>query len=103
MGLLALPALSPDGRNLAEDNTRWKHGISFDTAARAFFDPLHISRQDRIVEGEERWQTVGMIDGVLLVLVAYSVLDQEEEVVRIISARRATKPERIEYEEAQEI
>jgi|SRR5437868_449082 len=79
------------------------HGISFDTAARVFFDPLHISRQDRIVEGEERWQTIGMIDGVLLVLVAYSVIDQEEEVIRIISARRATKPERIEYEEAQEI
>ena len=33
-----------------------------------------------------------MIDGVLLVLVAYSVIDQQEEVVRIISARRATMP-----------
>ena len=54
-------------------------------AARVFLDPLHISRQDRIVEGEERWQTIAMIDGVLLVLVAYSVIDQQEEVVRIIS------------------
>jgi uncharacterized protein len=36
-----------------------KHGISFDTASRVFLDPLHLSRQDRIVEGEERWQTIG--------------------------------------------
>jgi hypothetical protein len=27
-----------------------KHGISFDTASRVFLDPLHLSRQDRIVE-----------------------------------------------------
>jgi uncharacterized DUF497 family protein len=41
-------------------SNRRKHGISFDTAARVFLDPLHISRQDRIVEGEERlaWSTV---------------------------------------------
>jgi uncharacterized DUF497 family protein len=33
-----------------------KHGISFDTASQVFLDPLHLSRQDRVVEGEERWQ-----------------------------------------------
>lgn len=80
-----------------------KHGISFDTAARVFLDPLHISREDRVVEGEERWRTIGRIDGVLLVLVAYSVIDDEEEMIRIISARKATRQERIEYEEAGEI
>jgi uncharacterized DUF497 family protein len=80
-----------------------KHGISFDTAARVFLDPFHISRQDRIVEGEERWQTIGMVNGILLILVAYTVLDEKEEVVRIVSARRVTRQERIEYEEASEI
>jgi uncharacterized DUF497 family protein len=80
-----------------------KHGISFDTATRVFLDPLHISRQDRIVEGEERWQTIGMVNGVLLILVAHTVVDEEEEVVRIISTSRVTRQEQIEYEEASEI
>jgi len=56
-----------------------------------------------VVEGEARWQTVGMVDGALLVLVAYSVVDEEEEVIRIISARKVTRQERIEYEEATKI
>ena len=72
----------------------------FDTASRVFLDPLHLSRQDRIVEGEERWQTIGMVIGALLILVAYIVMDEDEEVLRIISARRVTRQERIEYEEA---
>ena len=54
-----------------------KHGISFDTAAQVFLDPLHLSRQDRIVEGEERWQTIGLVNGVLLILVAYTVVDEK--------------------------
>jgi uncharacterized DUF497 family protein len=70
---------------------------------RVFLDPLHISRQDRSVEGEERWQTIGMVNGVLLILVAYTVIEEEDEVIRIISARRVTRQERIEYEEAHEI
>jgi len=84
-------------------SNRRKHGISFKTAARVFLDPLHISRYDRIVEGEERWQTIGMVNGVLLILVAHTVVEKEEEIIRIISARRVTRQERIEYEEAQEI
>jgi uncharacterized DUF497 family protein len=35
--------------------------------------------------------------------VAYTVVDEKEEVLRIISARRVTRQERIEYEEASEI
>jgi hypothetical protein len=80
-----------------------KHGISFDTASRVFLDPLHLTRQDRIVEGEERWQIIGMVNEVAIILVAYTVVDEEEEVLRIVSARRVTRQERIEYEEASEI
>jgi uncharacterized DUF497 family protein len=80
-----------------------KHGISFDTASRVFLDPLHLSRQDRIVEGEERWQTVGMVNGTLLILVAYIVMDEEEEILHLISARRVIRQERIEYEQASQI
>ncbi len=84
-------------------SNRQKHGIGFDTAALVFLDPLHLTRLDRIIEGEERWQTIGRVGGVLLILVAYTVVDEEEEVLRIISARKATRQERIEYEEASKI
>lgn len=40
-----------------------KHGIGFDTAARAFLDPLQITGLERVVEGEERWQTIGCVGG----------------------------------------
>lgn len=84
-------------------SNRRKHGISFDTAAQVFFDPLHLTQADQIVEGEQRWQTIGMVDGVLLVLVAYTVLSEEDEVIRIISARKVTPQERMAYEEADEV
>jgi uncharacterized DUF497 family protein len=35
--------------------------------------------------------------------VAYAIVDEEKEVIRIISARRATRGERTVYEEAREI
>jgi uncharacterized DUF497 family protein len=38
-----------------------KHDISFEVAQLVFNDPLHVSRQDRIENGEQRWQTIGMI------------------------------------------
>ncbi len=78
-----------------------KHGISFEAAQLVFDDPLHISRQDRIENGEERWQTLGFADGVVLLLVAHTWRDTETEAehIRIVSARRATKLERKVYEQ----
>ena len=74
-------------------------GIGFGTAARVFDDPLHLSVQDRIEEGEERWQTLGMI-GPVVVLVAHAWFEDEDgEVIRIISARKATRRERLAYEQ----
>ena len=66
-----------------------KHGISFATAIPVFDDPDHVSVQDREVDGEARWQTIGMVSGVRVVVVAHTV-DEDEEVIRIISARKAT-------------
>lgn len=59
---------------------------------------------DSIVSGEERWQTFGMIDGVLLLVVVHTTsddLDQDLsiETIRIISARKVTRSEREIYEE----
>jgi uncharacterized DUF497 family protein len=75
-----------------------KHRISFETARLVFDDPYARSAQDRVVDGEERWQTVGMVEG-LIVLVAHTHGEEsEEEVIRIISARKATPAERRVYE-----
>lgn len=83
----------------AETNYR-KHGIRFEEAAHAFDDPFAISDQDRIESGEQRWQTIGMVGGCLLLLVAHMVRFEDDgvEVLRIISARRADRNERGRYE-----
>jgi uncharacterized DUF497 family protein len=83
----------------SESNFR-KHGVRFEEAALAFDDPLAISVQDRIENGEERWQTLGMSGGCLLLLVAHTVRDDDDgmEVIRIISARHAERKERRRYE-----
>ncbi|UTO28724.1 BrnT family toxin [Bartonella harrusi] len=84
----------------AKSNLR-KHHVSFEIAARVFADPFAMVRQDRIENGEYRWQTLGLVDGFLLLLVAHTVHDDKEgiEVIRIISARRANSKERKRYEE----
>ena len=78
----------------SRDNRR-KHGVSFETARLVFEDPNHLSIQDRFEAGEERWQTMGLVGAVALLLVAHTVADLDgEEVIRIISARKATPSER---------
>lgn len=83
-----------------ESNQR-KHGISFAAAKLVFDDPLHVTRHDRIEHGEQRWQTVGLAGGVVLLLVAHTWYEADSglEHIRIISARRATKLERKVYEQ----
>src|SRR5262245_15009511 len=76
-----------------------KHGIDFATAALAFEDPHALSEQDRIIGDEVRWQTLGGIGGVILFLVHTWWEDEVgEDVVRLISARRATSAEERAYE-----
>ena len=72
-----------------------KHGISFETAILVFDDPYHLTRQDREVEGEPRCQTIGIVNGVHVLLVAHT--ESEDEAIRIISARKATHRERSLY------
>jgi len=79
-----------------------KHKISFETAKLVFDDPFALSIQDRFIDDEERWQTSGMIDDVILIVVAHTWTDDEgDEVIRLISARKATRIERKGYEERQ--
>jgi uncharacterized DUF497 family protein len=79
----------------AENNVR-KHGITFETACEAFFDPLiHLLRSE-VLGGEERETAIGMTEGWRLLVVAYTL---REEAIRLISARTATPGERRHYEE----
>ena len=76
------------------------HAISFEEARLVFEDPLHLSVIDhRFGYFEERWITVGMAGNKGVVVAAHLYFDDEdEEVIRIISARPATKRERKQYE-----
>lgn len=66
-----------------------------------FNDPLHVSRQERVESGAQRWQTIGMVHGVVVLLVAHTVTENDgEETIRIISARKADKNERRIYEQS---
>jgi len=81
-----------------------KHKVSFNVASKVFFDPFLCSIQDRVENGEERWQTIGMVDGCLLLLVVHTVLEKDNvEIIRIISARRVNQRERKLYERNHEI
>jgi uncharacterized DUF497 family protein len=72
-----------------------KHHISFETAQLIFGDPERIERIDNSESntlGEERWQTIGRVGKLLFVV----YMERGDE-TRLISARKAEKPERRSY------
>jgi uncharacterized DUF497 family protein len=74
-----------------------KHGIRFTTAARVFSDENRIERFDAgHSEFEDRYMTIGLVGGLLMVL-AVVYTERGDDVIRIISARTATKKEKEEY------
>jgi uncharacterized DUF497 family protein len=90
-----------EAKNLSN---RRKHGITFEEACAAFLDPLYVSVQGRKEDGEPRWLTLGIVEGLLLLTVAQTVREERDhgtlvEVIRIISARQATRKKRRRYED----
>lgn len=80
----------------AEVNRR-KHGITFDEATTAFSDPLAMLQADPDHSvGEQRYLVLGMSNRRQLVVVAFA---ERPPRTRLISARRATRKERKQYEE----
>jgi uncharacterized DUF497 family protein len=78
-----------------------KHGITFEEAMHVFDDPFAYFEQDRSEAGEVRWRAIGLVDDMVLILVAHTVREvHQDEVIRLISARRATTKERYRYGEA---
>jgi uncharacterized protein len=77
-----------------------KHGISFETARRIFDDPFALMILDKDDSGEDRWRAIGRAGTDLILVVAHTVRwRSSEDIIRIISARRALKHERKRYEE----
>lgn len=77
---------------LKAETNRQKHGVTFSRAKFVFEDPYALAEQDRIVAGELRWQTIGLVEGVALLLVAHTIAEYgEDELIRIISARQANR------------
>ena len=74
-----------------------KHGVSFEEAATVFGDPLSDTFDDPDHSAEEsRFITIGTSEKGRLLMLAHT--DQEDR-IRLISARELTKQERRNYEE----
>ncbi len=77
-----------------------KHGVTFEQAAYVFSDPFGLSRfDDEHSNEEERWILLGKSLNETLLVVVYTYRNGNgEEIVRIISARKATKREKEIYQ-----
>ena len=71
-----------------------KHGIHFRTAAKVFLDPNKLIREDEEHPEELRYDILGKVGKILSVVCAF----RDQNVIRMISARLATAPEKARYE-----
>jgi uncharacterized DUF497 family protein len=79
-----------------------KHKVSFERATTVFLDSNAISIYDKEHEDtEERWITIGMDNTGNLIVVCHTFnqIDNETFRIRIISARKPTRNEIIQYKE----
>ena len=72
-----------------------KHGISFELACEAFFDPFVHYLDDETINGELRETIIGLSSNWQLLYVVFVLRDG---IIRIISARLVTNLERGTYE-----
>jgi hypothetical protein len=79
-----------------EQNTQ-KHGIDFADVPAMFQAPMLVDKDDRDDYGEERWIGIGPLRMIIAVIV---FTERGTDVIRIISARKATNYERRLYEQA---
>ena len=74
-----------------------KHKVSFEEASTVLADPLAITGADPDLSVDEtRWITFGLSNRWRLLAVAHT---EEDDIIHIISARAATRPEHRLYEE----
>jgi uncharacterized protein len=80
----------------AEANAR-KHGVTFDEASTVFLDALALIVEDP--GHPENARIIGLSEARRILLVVF--VEQGEDALRLISARRATRHERRRYEEGE--
>ena len=68
-----------------------KHRVSFVEAATVLYDPMALVQEDYDSIGENRWVLVGLSDQARLLAVVYTL--RNENIIRLISARKATTKE----------
>jgi len=74
-----------------------KHGVSFEEAQSVFFDEQALLLEDQQPRHEEeRFVLLGLSASLRILVVIHAV--REEDVIRIISARKATRLETREYD-----
>ena len=74
-----------------------KHGVSFEEAASSFGDPLSLTIEDPDHSvSENRYILIGFSVSSRLLVVAHTCRQHK---IRLISARVASRPERVQYEE----
>jgi uncharacterized DUF497 family protein len=92
-----MPVLTFDWDPRKDRANQLRHGISFDEAKTAFLDEYaRIIPDPEHSEDEERFVLLGMSVGLRLLVVCHCYREPED-LIRIISARRADKSERREY------
>ena len=75
-----------------------KHGVSFEEAQTVFYDDWAIlAEDDEPDEPEQRFVLLGLSAGMRSMVVCHCYRENDE-VIRIVSARRANKAERTDYE-----
>ena len=76
---------------------RTKHGVSFEEARSAFMDEYaRVLPDDEHSEDEERFLLLGMSTSLRIVVVCHCYR-RKDEVIRIISARKADRDEQDQY------
>jgi hypothetical protein len=84
-----------------DETNRRKHRIGFETAKLVFDDPHCLTFVERVEDGEERWHAIGVLGGRTIVTVVHTYrLAGPDDIIRIVSARRADPQERKQYAEA---
>ncbi len=82
----------------AEANLK-KHGVSFEEASTAFYDPFaKLGHDPDHSDEEDRFILVGHSQKNNLLFVVH-VYKENESTIRIVSARKATKKEKTDFEE----
>jgi uncharacterized protein len=90
------PRLEWDPRK--SDANRRKHGLTFEDAAHVFRDPFKRLEIEGDEHGEIRWRTIGEIRSRLYIVSHVIREENEEEIYRIITSRKATARERKSFE-----